>query len=77
MGHESTGKLRMITTDEMVDALTRANTSGENPLHQHVFREALRALVRLAKSEKLWEIKYDTALAVGLNPKKVQSPPHN
>lgn len=58
----------LITSAEMVDALTRANTRPEDQLHQHVFREALRALVRLAKAEKLLEIKRDVALSVGLQP---------
>jgi hypothetical protein len=74
MEHTSEGQ-QMITTEQMVNALTKANTTGANPLHQHVFREALRALVRLAKAEKLLEMKRDIALSVGLDPKRLPSPP--
>lgn len=66
-----------MTTEKMVHALTVANTSDMNALHQHVFREALRALVRLAKAEKLLEIKRDVALSIGLNHKRLPSPPGN
>lgn len=66
-----------MTTEKMVHALTVANTSDMNALHQHVFREALRALVRLAKAEKLLEIKRDVALSIGLDYKRLPSPPEN
>jgi hypothetical protein len=75
MENGPSGKIKRITTDEMVDALTEANTSSENALHRHVFREALRALVRLAKTEKLFEMKRDVALSIGLDPKRLPSPP--
>ncbi len=64
-----------ITAEDMVQALTDANTAGANALHRHVFREALRALVRLAKAEKLLEMKRDVALAIGLDPRRLPSPP--
>ena len=63
-----------MTTEKMVQALTAANTSDVNALHQHVFREALRALVRLAKAEKLLEIKRDVALSIGLDRKQLPAP---
>lgn len=66
-----------MTTEKMVHALTVANTSDANALHQHVFREALRALVRLAKAEKLLEIKRDVALSIGLDRKRLPLPPEN
>lgn len=64
-----------MTTEEMVQALTDANTSGANALHRHVFREALRALVRLAKAEKLLEMKRDVALSIGMDPRRLPAPP--
>jgi len=66
----------IVTAADMVEALTRANISSGDPLQQQMFREALRALVRLAKAEKLWEIKRDTALALGIDP-GVARPPRN
>ena len=75
MEYRSNGQIKRITTEEMVEALTEANTSDANKLHQHVFREALRALVRLAKAEKLLEMKRDIALSIGLDPKRLPSPP--
>ncbi|MEN3295394.1 MAG: hypothetical protein V7642_4647 [Burkholderiales bacterium] len=75
MEYGSNGQFKRITSEELVDALTEANASNANELHQHVFREALRALVRLAKAEKLLEIKRDIALSIGLDPKKLPSPP--
>lgn len=67
---------KIVTAADMVDALTQANVSSGDPLQQQMFREALRALVRLAKAEKLWEIKRDTALALGIDPDAAQ-PPRN
>lgn len=55
----------LVTTADMIEALTQANTAKRSHEHQHLFREALRSLVRLAKAEKMWEIKRDIALSVG------------
>jgi hypothetical protein len=75
MENQSGGPNKRITTEEMVQALTEANTSDANALHRHVFREALWALVRLSKAEKLLEIKRDVARSIGLDPKRLPSPP--
>lgn len=75
MENQSNGLNVKMTTEQMVQALTDANTSGANALHRHVFREALRALVRLAKAEKLLEMKRDVALSIGLNARRLPSPP--
>lgn len=75
MENQTNGLSVKMTTEEMVQALTEANTSGASALHRQVFREALRALVRLAKAEKLLEIKRDVALSIGLNPRRLPAPP--
>jgi len=75
MEYQSNEQLKRVTTEAMIEALTEANTSDANDLHRHVFREALRALVRLAKAEKLLEMKRDIALSIGLDPKKLPSAP--
>jgi hypothetical protein len=69
------GSNEKMTTERMIHALTAANTSDVNALHQHVFREALRALVRVAKAEKLLEIKRDVALSIGLDRRRLPLPP--
>lgn len=77
MENQSSGPNVKMTTEEMVQTLTEANTSSANALHRQVFREALRALVRLAKAEKLLEMKRDVALSIGLDPKRLPSPPRS
>ena len=56
----------LLTSSDMIEALTRANSRPGDVLQQYLLREALRALVRLAKAEKLLELKRDVALSVGL-----------
>jgi hypothetical protein len=75
MEYRSHEQIKRLSTDEMVEVLTKVNTSNANAFHRHVFREALQALVRLAKAEKLLEIKRDIALSIGLDPKRLPSPP--
>jgi hypothetical protein len=50
--------------DQMVESATRNGTDRD----KHIFREMLRALVRQAKAEKLFEIRMDVAKAVGKSP---------
>lgn len=66
MENRPANRLAALTSEDMVEALTLANTMSGNLHHQQVLREALHALVRLAKAEKLWEIKRDCARAAGL-----------
>ncbi|MEN3291504.1 MAG: hypothetical protein V7642_757 [Burkholderiales bacterium] len=63
---------RFLSTDDMVEALTHVNSVLDTPECQQAFREALRALVCLAKAEKLLEIKRDAAMA--LNPTGIRPP---
>ncbi|HEY8608173.1 MAG TPA: hypothetical protein VIM12_13745 [Noviherbaspirillum sp.] len=57
---ESAVKGKTVTSDEIVEALTLANTSQDNPQNRHMFREALRALVRLSKAEKIRDLQQAT-----------------
>lgn len=57
---------KLYATEDIIEALTQANMGHAPAQHRHIFREALRALVMLAKAEKLFEIKRDTALALGV-----------
>jgi hypothetical protein len=52
-------------TDDLIEAMTQTHMGHASARHRHVFREALRGLVRMAKAEKLRELKRDTALALG------------
>lgn len=47
-------------TDEMIDDLVNV-AYGDQPggRERHVYREALRSLVRLAKAEQMYEMKVD------------------
>jgi hypothetical protein len=60
-------KIRM--TEDMVEALTQVNFPTASERHRQVFREALRALVNLAKAEKMLEMKMDSASALGIRNK--------
>lgn len=57
----------IVTTNELIEALIKATSTVDSPLHEYVYREALLGLVRLAKAEKLLEIKRDIALSIGLD----------
>lgn len=54
------------TTEDVIRILTQAVMSNASDTHRQVYVDALRSLVRLAKQEKLYEIKRDVALAVGM-----------
>lgn len=50
-------------TDTLIEELTDANC--DDLRSRHVFRQALRGLVRVAKAEQLREMRADVALAIG------------
>jgi ribosomal protein L17 len=54
------------TTNHLIEALVEANACNATERNRHIFRQALHALVMLAKAEKLLEIKRDTATALGI-----------
>jgi hypothetical protein len=54
------------TTDDVIELLTKAVMGQASDAHRQMYVDALRALVRLAKQEKLYEIKRDVAQAIGM-----------
>jgi hypothetical protein len=53
-------------TEMLIKALTRAHMGHADPWEQSVYRETLRELVVLAKTEKMLEVKLDTLAAMGI-----------
>ena len=65
------------TTKNMIEELTIAMCGAMPNLREcHVFSQALHALVRLAKSEQVLEIKQDVQRATGLMTGPVARRPH-
>lgn len=57
---------KQIGTDDIIESLISATLGQEtNPRQTHVYREALRGLVRLAKSEQVMEIKTNVKKLTG------------
>lgn len=60
--------MSVMSSTQVIEALTEANCVGYRIQDRIIFAEALHALVRLAKAEQLLQMRKDVAASVGTPP---------